>query len=311
MSKDSIVTINGQQYDAITGLPVSGGLSESRTKRATAAASIHSSVQRSKTLVRRVTKKPLPITSHKPKKPGQTMDIARSSKVVRFAPHPVVAPMAASVASQPDVPVRSHPMLSKAKKHHAQKTAAKQPPVSKSSQDIKNEAIAAALAKPPVIQARKRFYQRHPRAITIVSLSIVIALLAGYLTYVNLPTFSVRVAAASAGIDATYPEFRPDGYSLSGGPGWSEGQVTLNFVSNTGTSKFTLKQAKSTWDSPAVLDNIVRKKVGENYITNQEKGLTIYTYSGSGAWVNGGILYTIDGDAPLSSDQIRHIATSM
>ncbi|CAN5391911.1 hypothetical protein BH10PAT4_BH10PAT4_1450 [soil metagenome] len=310
MTKDSVVTINGQQYDSITGLPVAGGSSEARTKRTTPAASIHASLQRSKTLVRRVTKKPLPISGHKPKHPGQTMDIARSSKIVRFAPHPVSQPMP-TVVSKPDLRVASHPMLTKAKKHHAMKTAAKQPPVSKSSQDIKNEAIAAALAKPPVKQARKRFYQRHPRAITIVSLSVVIALLAGYFTYVNLPSFSVRVAAASAGIDATFPEYRPDGYGLSGGPQWSDGQVTLNFVANTGTSKFTIKQVRSSWDSPAVLDNIVRKKVGENYITNQEKGLTIYTYSGSAAWVNGGILYTIDGDAPLSSDQIRHIATTM
>lgn len=310
MTKDTVVTINGQQYDSVTGLPVSGGSSEARSKRATPANSIHSSLQRSKTLVRRVTKKPLPISAHKPKQPGRTMDIARNTKVVRFAPHPT-APAAPKAASTPDLPVRTHPLLHKARQHQAMKVASRKLPAAKSSQDIKNEAIAAALAKPPVKQVRKRFYQRHPRALTIVTLSIVVAILAGYLTYVNLPTFSVRVAAASAGINATFPEYRPDGYSLNGGPGWSDGQVTLNFVANTGTSKFSLKQAKSTWDSPAVLDNIVRKKVGENYITNQEKGLTIYTYSGSAAWVNGGILYTIDGDAPLSSDQIRHIATSM
>jgi hypothetical protein len=310
MTKATVVTINGQQYDAVTGLPISGGSSEAHSKRATPATSIHSSLQRSKTLVRRVTKKPIPISSHKPKRPGQTMDIARSSKIVRFAPHPT-APTAPASASSKDLPVAQHPLLSRVKKQRAMTAAAKMPPATKSSQDIKNEAIAAALAKPPVKQARKRFYQRHPRALTIVTFSVIIAVLAGYLTYVNLPSFSVRVAAASAGIDATYPEYRPDGYSLSGGPQWSEGQVTLNFTANAGTSKFTLKQAKSTWDSPAVLDNIVRKKVGDNYITNQEKGLTIYTYSGNGAWVNGGILYTIDGNSPLSGDQIRHIATSM
>lgn len=306
MSKDSIVTINGQQYDALTGMPVAGS-SKTLGKKQTPAASIHSSLQRSKTLIRRVTKKPSPISNHRPKHPGQTMDIARSSKVARFAPHPVMTAPAA--VSTPDLPVASHPLLSKVQKNRATRNAPVK--VSKTSKEIKNEAITAALAKPPVKQPRKRFFNKHPRALTIIVVSIVVAFFAGYLTYVNLPSFSVRVASASAGVSATYPQYVPDGYSLDGGPQWSDGQVTLNFVSNSGTSKFTLKQTKSTWDSPAVLDNIVTKNAGTQYITNQEQGLTIYTYGGNAAWVNGGILYTIQGDSPLSTDQIRHIATSM
>lgn len=310
MSKDTVVTINGQQYDSITGMPVSGSGNDTRTKRATSAGSIHSSIQRSKTLIRRVTKKPSPISNHRPKHPGQTMDIARSSKVVRFAPHPVIA--APKPVSAPDLPVAAHPLLHRAQKLQSSRKQSLAPTAAKSSQEVKNEAIAAALAKPPVKQARKRFFNRHPRAITIVIASVVVAALAGYLTYVNLPTFSVGVANASAGIHATYPTFVPDGYSLDGGPQWSAGQVTLNFVANAGTSKFTLTQTKSTWDSPAVLSNIVIKDAGNQYITNQEQGLTIYTYgTGDAAWVNGGLLYTVKGDAPLSGDQVRQIAISM
>lgn len=309
MNKNNIVTINGQQYDALTGLPVSGS-SDTPAKKPTSANSIHSSLQRSKTLIRRVTKKPSPISNHRPKNPGQTMDIARSSKISRFAPHPVVAPVA-PVIEKPDVPVRPHPMLAKVKKLHGQKHASAATLATKSSQDIKNDAITAALAKPPVKQPRKHFFNRHPRAITIISISLVVAIMAAYLTYVNMPSLSVRVASAQAGIDATFPEYRPDGYGLDGPITFDEGQVTINFAANTGTSKFTIKQAKSSWDSSAVLNNIVREKAGEKYITNQEQGLTIYTYSGNAAWVNAGILYTIEGNAPLASDQIRRIATSM
>jgi hypothetical protein len=309
MSKDTVVTINGQQYDALTGLPVAGPAA-TPAKKPTSAGSIHSSLQRSKTLIRRVAKKPSPITGHRPKNPGRTMDIApRSNKIARFAPHPVVATPAA--ATSRDLPVAAHPLLSRTHTLHA---AHKQPTVvasKKTSQEIKNEAIAEALAKPPVKTPRKHFFNRHPRAITIISISLVVAVLGAYLTYVNMPGLSVRVAAAQAGIKATYPEYRPDGYSLDGPVTFSDGQVTIGFSSNTGTSKFAIKQAKSSYDSPAVLDNIVRKKAGNAYTTNQEQGLTIYTYSGNGAWVNGGILYTIDGNAPLSGDQIRRIATSM
>ncbi len=308
MSKESIVTINGQQYDAITGLPVAGPVA-APSKKPTPAGSVHSSLQRSKTLIRRVAKKPSLVKGHRPKNPGRTMDIApRSSKIARFAPNPVIS--APVKVTERDLPVASHPLLSKARKQHAVRST---PAVAanKTSQEIKNEAIAAALAKPPVKIPRKRFYNRHPRALTIVALSIVIAVLGAYITYVNMPSLSVRVAAAQAGIKATYPEYRPDGYSLNGPVTFSDNQVTINFIANTGTSKFSIKQAKSSFDSSAVLDNVVRKTAGEKYITNQEQGLTIYTYSGNAAWVNGGILYTIDGDAPLSGDQIRRIATSM
>ena len=136
-------------------------------------------------------------------------------------------------------------------------------------------------------------------------------LVGGYLTYMNLPVLSVKIAATQAGINATYPDYRPDGYKIDGPVSFTSGQVTINFVANTGTSRFSIKQSKSTWDSSAVLDNVVRPAVGEKYITNQEQGLTIYTYNGNATWVNGGILYNIQGDAPLSGDQLRHIATSL
>ena len=309
MSKENIVTINGQQYDAITGLPMAGPV-VTPAKKISPAGSIHNSLQRSKTLVRRAAKKPSAVKGHRPKNPGRTMDIApRSNKIARFAPHPVAS--APVLVTTHDLPVASHPMLSRIHKMHASQKQKPVPAPNKSSQQIKNEAIAEALAKPPVKIPRKRFFNRHPRALTIISISIVIAVLGGYITYVNMPGLSVRVAAAQAGIKATYPEYRPDGYSLNGPVTFSDGQVTINFIANTGTSKFTIKQVKSSYDSPAVLDTVVRKKAGDTYITNQEQGLTIYTYSGNAAWVNGGILYTIEGDAPLSGDQIRRIATSM
>ena len=111
MNKNNIVTINGQQYDALTGLPVSGS-SVAPAKKPTPANSIHSSLQRSKTLIRRVTKKPSPISNHRPKNPGRTMDIAKSSKISRFAPHTVVAPVV-QVVEKPDVPAPPYDASSK------------------------------------------------------------------------------------------------------------------------------------------------------------------------------------------------------
>lgn len=306
MSKSSIVTINGKRYDAVTGLPVAGSKPAVKLKP-THSAAVHAQAQRSQTLNRRVTKKP--VASAKPlHKPGRSMDIARSNKIARFAPHPV-APAKPAVTAQPDIPARQHPIAAKA--HAAHATPAKPVMAAKTAQTIKEEAIVAALAQPPVKVPKKSFFNRHPRMVTIITAGLVVAILGAYLTYVNLPSLSVRIASAQAGIDATYPEYRPDGYSLNGPVTFSDGEVTISFVANTGSTTFTIKQSQSSWDSSAVLDNIVKPKAGDKYITSQERGLTIYTYSGNAAWVNAGILYTIEGDAPLSGEQIRRIATSL
>ena len=85
----------------------------------------------------------------------------------------------------------------------------------------------------------------------------------------------------------------------------------MKFAANGGPQNYTVTQTKSSWDSTAVLDNYVTPRAGVSYIPYTERGLTIYTYGNNAAWVNGGILYTIEGNAPLSSEQIRHIATSL
>lgn len=311
MNKNKIVTINGQHYDAHTGLPLGTNTAPvvATTKKSTAAAGVHTAPQKSQTLVRRVTKKPTPSPTSRPGRvAGRTMDIARSAKISRFAAHPT-APVVKAVAT-PDIPAVSHPAVAKA---HKQQAAKKTAPalVSQSAKEIKNAAIEVALAKPAIKTPKKSFLKRHARLVNVFSVSIIIILLGVYLVYLNMPGLSVRIAASQVGINATYPEYKPDGYSLDGPVTFNDSQVMINFAANTGSSKFSLNQSKSSWDSSAVLDNIVRKKVGEKYITSQERGLTVYTYNGNAAWVNAGILYTIEGDAPLSGEQIRRIATSL
>ena len=39
-----------------------------------------------------------------------------------------------------------------------------------------------------------------------------------------MPTLSVRVAASQAGIDASYPSYRPDGYALNGPVTYGDGR---------------------------------------------------------------------------------------
>lgn len=314
MQANKTVTINGRIYDAVTGLPLEKKVAKPVTKPSVSktpaakrahhveAASVHASPQRSQTLHRRAAKKAGLV---KRPKPGQHMDISRSSKVARFAPHPVAADIKKD-SSTPDLKPKTHPVASRALARTGK------PAPSLSSKQVKDAAIAAALAKPsPKPAKEKRFTFEWSRKFTVLTAFFIVLILGATLTYFNLPSLSVSFASAQAGINATYPEYRPDGYRLDQPVTFSDGEVTLKFASNSANNGFTITQTRSSWDSSAVLDNVVKKATGDNYVTTQERGLTIYSYDSTAVWVNGGLLYKIVSTAPLSGEQIRHIATSL
>ncbi|MDB5160117.1 MAG: hypothetical protein JWO99_380 [Candidatus Saccharibacteria bacterium] len=318
MQSNKTVTINGRLYDAKTGLPVKALKADEKPvspavvkKRAAevASSSVHAQPQRSMTLHRRAAKKALAPGLAKRPQPGRHMDISRSSKIARFAPHPVAA-LKPKTAEIPDIATKAHPVAARA-------LARSTKPVvsifssSKTAKQIKDEAITKALSTPTEKPAKKKRGFHISRRFTIITAIFAVLIIGAYLTWVNIPSISVSFAASQAGINATYPQYKPDGYSLSQPVTFSDGTVTLKFHSNSDNSEYSIIQARSSWDSTAVLTNIVKKAAGDNYITTQESGLTIYSYSNSATWVNGGILYTINSNAPLSGEQIRHIATSL
>jgi len=319
MQANNTVTINGRLYDAVTGLPITTSAKTTEKpvspalvkKRAAevASQSIHAQPQRSQTLHRRAAKKQVSTIAKRPKA-GQRMDISRSSKVARFAPHPVAAAIKKEVAT-PDIAHKPHPVAARAQARTAAKVVAA--PVAKTPKQVKDAAIAAALAKPTVKPPKKKRSLRlkWSRRFTIITAVFAVLIVGAYLTYVNIPSISVGFAASQAGVDATYPQYKPDGYRLSQPVTYSDGTVVLQFKSNSDESQYSVTQTRSSWDSSAVLENIVKKAAGDNYVTTQESGLTIYSYNDDATWVNGGILYTIESNAPLSGEQIRHIATSL
>jgi len=328
MQANKTVEINGRRYDAVTGLPVQPPKTVTEKtvspavvkKRAAKVASstVHAAPQRSKTLARRVTKKPSHIVRRP--QPGRSMDITPSAKVTKFAPHPVAPapapvqrPAAAKVAptETPDIAHQPHPLTQRVAAKLAKPLAAVHAAPTQTAKQIKDTAIAKALAQPTIKPSRKKRAFHFSRRMTIITAIFGVLIIGAYLTYINMPSLSVGFAASQAGIDAKYPEYKPDGYHLAQPVTFSDGEVTLNFSSNSGTGDYTVIQTRSSWDSSAVLNNVVKKSAGDNYVTTQEQGLTIYSYTNNATWVNGGILYTINSSAPLSGDQIRHIATSL
>lgn len=318
MQANKTVTINGRLYDAVTGLPiktsskpteklVSPAMVKKRVAEVTAQ-SIHAQPERSHTLHRRAAKKVKSLVAKRPKA-GQRMDITRSSKIARFAPHPVA--IANKKESTADISPKAHPIAARAQARSLKPLISAT--VAKTSKQIKDDAIAKALMAPTTKTPKyKRGFHFHwSRRFTIITAVFVVLITGACLTYVNISTISVGFAASQAGIKATYPQYKPDGYHLSQPVTYSDGSVTLQFRSNSDSSEYSVVQTRSSWDSSAVLTNIVKKAAGDNYITTQESGLTIYSFANMATWVNAGILYSINSNAPLSGEQIRHIATSL
>ncbi len=350
MSGKSIITINGRAYDAISGMPVASAKPAPATHKphqsvpkshksnitpphtsvdnvATGhpnAHIVHKQLQKSQTLYRAALRKPAPIRQLTPSPVTVEVDSPPDEKPVDYSHSPAIsrfhnAPKHSSVAPSPqpsqqqpprlDTPPRQHPVVARALQNRPVNTPTD---AAQTSKELKEALIRERLAEAePNTEAptkRRRFTQ--PRLATILTSSLALLLLAGYLTYLNLPNISMRVAATRAGIAANYPNYHPDGYHFSGPITYQPGEVTINFKSNTNDQGFNVQQKSSNWDSQAVLDNLVSKQ-SDTYLTYQERGLTIYSYGNHAAWVNGGLLYTIDGNAPLSSEQVLHVATSM
>lgn len=132
-----------------------------------------------------------------------------------------------------------------------------------------------------------------------------------YFVNLNMPDFSLRVAAMQTGIDASYPSYVPRDYSTSSIT-YEDSKVTLDFKNSSNGGAFTIVEEASSWDSNALMTNYVKSEYGENYTIVREQGLTIYISGSNAAWVNGGIVYKIKTTSgSLTNKQIKTIATSL
>lgn len=156
------------------------------------------------------------------------------------------------------------------------------------------------------------FKVRLPRKLNFAAALASILIIAGYITYLNIPNMALRIAASRAGVDATLPAYKPEDFSFNGPVTYSKGQVVVNFSSKSGDGMFTITQAKSNWDSKSLYDNYI-SQVTDDSTEFRERGITVYIWGrGNASWVNKGIWYTLEtDDSYLSPDQLLRIAASL
>lgn len=300
MTKDKIVFVNGRAYDHATGMPVNN-IKAKKTFDV-------------KIKTKTISNQPVVNQSMNKAKNSRVMDIARSKSISHFAPNKTKTNNLSSAAKAKktlDVgPVR-HPIASKVNRSLSSPIQKKPEP--KTAKQVKDAAIQKALGQKPSPQPKanlkRKLSQKQKLAILLCSGALAVVGLV-YTAYLFLPSLSVRVASAQAGIDAKYPEYKPDGYRVDGPVSYNDKEVIINFKANAGQSGFSIKQARSSWDSSALREKVEKDSKG-NFNTTSVNGLTIYTHGSTSMWVSGGILFTIAGNADLLSDQIHRIAISL
>lgn len=334
------VIINNRAYDVITGLPrddtrenpIDNLLTTSNntsSDRGVNVGLIHNkSVQPSKTLSRRYT--PRPSYMAKSLSATESPVTQQFAQINRFPTHQTIANSSASIRA--DRPAQTHPMIERTKNKQIDFSSPRNKRIKQqqlSMQNSQQPGLISANSPKPARQIKEdaihRVLQQNITSADsnsnrtnkgfsfgwskILPAGLAVMLLGGYLTYLSIPNISIKVASARTGINAKYPNYQPNGYSLSGPIALSDDSISMKFAYASGNESYTIKQQKSSWDSSAVKQFINSKN--QNATITQANGLTIYSYDSNAVWVNGGVLYTLEGNAPLSNNQIQRIATSM
>lgn len=157
--------------------------------------------------------------------------------------------------------------------------------------------------------ARLKSGQR--RAVAFAAIGLLIILVSGFVFYQQKANIELQLADARAGINAGLPGYKPSGFSV-GDFTYKSGLVAINFNSERDGHYYKLIQTASNLNSEGLAEQLSTE--GNYFETLHKAGQTIYANTkgpaARAAWVSGGILYRIEGNASLSQDDILNIATN-
>ncbi len=164
--------------------------------------------------------------------------------------------------------------------------------------------------KPSLRQRAANNLHVSPSALSLAAGVFISLFIGGIVAYRSIPQLALKVASTRAGVKAQLPSYQPSGFSLNGPVQYSNGTVTLKYESNSDDRNFNVVQKNSDLNSQSLAENFTAAK--STYQTFEDKGRTVFVYDGSNAtWVNGGILYEIEGESALSPDQLRRIVSGL
>jgi len=230
--------------------------------------------------------------------------------VAKLQPAQVAA--APSIAIAAPKPVSALDFIPTGHMSHMKSNAHHSPLAQSRSSDIFEQALATATSHEQTFDALRapRTRKRHGRTWALVATSFATLLLIGFLGFQNSSQLSLKVASYRSGINAKLPSYQPSDYSFNH-LNYTPGNVVASYSSTSGDQEYNISQKESNWDSQALLSNVVATAKA-SYKTYQRAGRTVYVLSNNTAtWVDSGILYTVDGNAALTSSQLLELASSM
>lgn len=218
----------------------------------------------------------------------------------------------------PQVKAVKGELVSRGQSHSAKPAAAPMPSMVASASHQKlerllDQALTHADTHKEALRyhAARHFWQRGRRW-PLVAVIIVIILAALVVSWEKVPELSVKTAGIQAHISPTVPSYKPDGFRMAGPAHAVSGTVSIKYVASDDSSNtYNIVQAESNLNSSSVGQSVVPK--GSSVQTSQVEGNTVYIYGqeNDAAWVNNGVLYTIQDKAHLSSDELIKIVQGL
>lgn len=175
----------------------------------------------------------------------------------------------------------------------------------------KSEAPLMDMARAELENTKKQETKHGHRKFKLSAIAAAItavALVLGYGGYLVYPNVQLRIAASQAGLDAkTF--YAPKGYKVSGSVAMGAGKLAINYHGENNAS-YRLNQERSKTTEEQLKSEATAK--GKDSFDSLKAGdVNVYRYNDKAAWVKDGVLYTLDTNDFLTSDQITKIASSV
>ena len=180
-----------------------------------------------------------------------------------------------------------------------------------SRHEHKSEAPLMDMVRAELENTKKQETKRGHRKFRLSAIAAAItavALVLGYGGYLVYPNVQLRIAASQAGLDAkTF--YAPKGYKVSGSVAMGAGKLAINYHGENNAS-YRLNQERSKTTEEQLKSEATAK--GKDSFDSLKAGdVNVYRYNDKAAWVKDGVLYTLDTNDFLTSDQITKIASSV
>lgn len=301
----------------------------SKFSATTSAGRLHNRTEKAQTLMRSALKKPITKagrlhqkSGYNPQREANSRQIPKHSSVKRFG-----TPKSISIpATSPDYPDKNR-IISTSKNNSVSGYSPNDRPVvmpsmvaSASHQKLErmlDEALIKADAHKQALRyhAARHFWQRpgflgRRTGLKMALISLVVLAVTVAIAWQKFPQLSVKFAGRLANINASIPNYKPEGYSLAAPASVQDGKVLIKFKSVSGQS-YDITQKPSAMTSTSLSQSLPVS--GSKLQSSQIGGNTVFIY-GSGndaAWVNNGTLYTIKDRAKLNSEQLINIVKGL